>query len=631
MELQFDSNGSPFVEWGGNVIRLEKEPITEKELVEKAEKELRETPELREQALRELRQLLKEETSLVIPIEKDDFLLKFLRPCKFYAESAFKRIQAYYKFRLSHADYCRDLMPTTIRSAFDHSIVSILAPRDQHGRRIMLVESGERWNPREVPLGEVFRGVQLGLESAMVEPRTQVCGVIVILDMKGLSFSHIMQFTPSFAKMVMCGVIVILDMKGLSFQAKMVVDWIQVTIERWNPREVPLGEVFRGVQLGLESGMVEPRTQVCGVIVILDMKGLSFSHIMQFTPSFAKMVVDWIQLGLESGMVEPRTQVCGVIVILDMKGLSFSHIMQFTPSFAKMVVDWIQDSIPIRLKAIHIVSQPYIFNMLFAIFKPFLREKLRKRIHFHGADRESLYAHVDKMALRARHGGDLPEPEIPGEVLWKMLHHYEDDFKARHGGDLPEPEIPGEVLWKMLHHYEDDFKCKYCSFILTYLLHESLYAHVDKKALRARHGGDLPEPEIPGEVLWKMLHHYEDDFKYKKALRARHGGDLPEPEIPGEVLWKMLHHYEDDFKYKKSLRARHGGDLPEPEIPGEVMWKMLHHYEDDFKWPSNELLTERTMTPFLCEFKYDRNQLSTSIPEQPDLLFKMFRLDDSNQ
>ncbi|KAI5638399.1 hypothetical protein NE865_09033 [Phthorimaea operculella] len=49
------------------------------------------------------------------------------------------------------------------------------------------------------------------------------------------------------------------------------------------------------------------------------------------------------------------------------------------------------------------------------------------------------------------------------------------------------------------------------------------------------------------------------------------------------------------------------------------------------RWPSNELLTEQTMTPFLCEFKYDRNQLSTSIPEQPDLLFKMFRLDDSNQ
>ncbi|XP_026321621.1 alpha-tocopherol transfer protein-like [Hyposmocoma kahamanoa] len=293
MEIHYDENGTPYVDWGGNTIRLEKEPITEKVLIEKAEKELRETPEIREQALRELRELLKAEKSLIIPSEKDDFLLKFLRPCKFYATSALKRIQAYYKFRRSHSDYCRDLMPSTIRSAFNHNIVSILAPRDQHGRRIMFVESGALWNPRDVPLSEVFRGVQLGLESAMVEPRTQVCGVITIIDMKGLSFSQ---------------------------------------------------------------------------------------------------------------------------------------VLQFTPSFAKMVVDWIQDCIPIRLKAVHIVNQPYIFNMLFAVFKPFLREKLRSRIFFHG-NSPNLLNHVDAIALRKRHGGLLPEPEISGDVLWKMLYHYEEDFK----------------------------------------------------------------------------------------------------------------------------------------------------------------------------------------------------------
>ncbi|KPI94647.1 Alpha-tocopherol transfer protein-like [Papilio xuthus] len=295
MELLYDADGTPFVMWGENLIQLERMPITEKEYVEKAEKELRETPEIVEKAVAELREMLKKDTSLFVPLQDDNYLMKFLRPSKFYPESAFKRIQAYYKFRQSHESYCSNLVPSAVKPAFDHSIISILAPRDQHGRRIMLVESGERWQPRLVPLSDVFRGVQLALESAMSEPRTQINGVIVILDMKGLSFSQ---------------------------------------------------------------------------------------------------------------------------------------VMQFTPSFAKMVVDWIQDCIPIRLKAVHIVSQPYIFNMLFAIFKPFLREKLRSRIFFHGSDKQSLLTHVDPKALRKRHGGLLPEPEINGEVLWKMLHHYEENFKV---------------------------------------------------------------------------------------------------------------------------------------------------------------------------------------------------------
>lgn len=59
MEIQFGSDGVPFVTWGDNKIMLELNPIDDEVSKEKAKTELRETPEVVEQALIELRQLLK--------------------------------------------------------------------------------------------------------------------------------------------------------------------------------------------------------------------------------------------------------------------------------------------------------------------------------------------------------------------------------------------------------------------------------------------------------------------------------------------------------------------------------------------------------------------------------------------
>lgn len=79
-------------------------------------------------------------------------------------------------------------------------------------------------------------------------------------------------------------------------------------------------------------------------------------------------------------MVEPLSQICGALVILDMDGLPMGHVLHFTPIFAAMLLDYLQDCICMRLKAVHIVNNSYIFNIVFNIFKPFIREKLRKRV-----------------------------------------------------------------------------------------------------------------------------------------------------------------------------------------------------------------------------------------------------------
>lgn len=57
-----------------------------------------------------------------------------------------------------------------------------------------------------------------------------------------------------------------------------------------------MDEVFKGCVLFLEAAMLEPETQVCGAVVVFDMEGLSMQQVWQFTPPFAKRIVDWLQV-----------------------------------------------------------------------------------------------------------------------------------------------------------------------------------------------------------------------------------------------------------------------------------------------------------------------------------------------
>lgn len=175
--------------------------------------------------------------------------------------------------------------------------------------------------------------------------------------------------------------------------------------EKWKTSEVTLDEVFKGAVLFLELAMLEPETQVCGAVVVFDMDGLSLSQTTKFTPMFAKRIVDWLQV-------------------------SFSLIFFFVTS---VLFIFLQDSVPLRIKNIHIVNQPYIFKIVFNLFKPFLREKLRNRIIFHGTDRKSLHQHLSPKCLPECYGGSLNLPRINGpqwlELLLQCDQEYEGTFR----------------------------------------------------------------------------------------------------------------------------------------------------------------------------------------------------------
>ncbi|XP_076647670.1 alpha-tocopherol transfer protein isoform X1 [Halictus rubicundus] len=262
---------------------------------EKAKKELRETPEVVQQALKDIKVMVQGEPDLTLP-EDDEFFQKFLRPCKWYPKSTYELLKRFYKFRANHPRHCDNLLPSNEKKVLSAEILIPLPDRTPNGCRVLLINAGRKWNTKEISIDEIFRSVMLSLDAAMAEPKTQIAGVHVILNMEGMSLRH---------------------------------------------------------------------------------------------------------------------------------------VAQLTPTFAAMLTDWVQRCLPCRLKGIHIVNQPFIFNMVYAVFKPFLLEKTQKRLHFHGTDRDALISHLGAKSVPTDLGGEMVLPKVPiGEGICEYFCWYEKEFEA---------------------------------------------------------------------------------------------------------------------------------------------------------------------------------------------------------
>lgn len=68
--------------------------------------------------------------------------------------------------------------------------------------------------------------------------------------------------------------------------------------------------------------------------------------------------------------------------------------------------------------------------MVFALFKPFLQEKLRSRIIFHGKNRKTLHQYIDSTCLPACYGGSLDLPRIEGPQWLELLEKCDSEFKG---------------------------------------------------------------------------------------------------------------------------------------------------------------------------------------------------------
>ncbi|CAH1175807.1 unnamed protein product [Phaedon cochleariae] len=240
----------------------------DQEWLRRAEEELGETPEVFQRELDALRSMLQNDTNIRVP-DHDKFLVRFLRARKFDSKKAFHMLRRYYLMKIKCPELFGCPLPSQSETMFQLQAQNMLSQRDQLGRRVYIIR-----------------------------------------------------------------------------------------VDNFDSSKAAIEEVFRTNTLALENAVREPETQIAGLVVILDMAGLSLQH--------AKF---------------------------------------FTPYYAKKMVELVQETFPLRFKGFHIVNEPFYFDAVVAVLKPFLKEKIRKRIILHGSDISSLHAFVPIDILPTEYGG----------------------------------------------------------------------------------------------------------------------------------------------------------------------------------------------------------------------------------
>ncbi|XP_034833567.1 clavesin-1-like [Maniola hyperantus] len=129
----------------------------------------------------------------------------------------------------------------------------------------------------------------------------------------------------------------------------------------------------------------------------------------------------------EIAAMQPKLQVLGVTIIVDLEGLSVRHVRQLTPTIASQIVSLMGVSFPLLNHSLHIIRYSWILNTFFNIFKQFIPQAAWNRLHFHGYNMSSLHKHIDPEYLPQEYGGKCRDVITFGEWVGG-LDRYKDDF-----------------------------------------------------------------------------------------------------------------------------------------------------------------------------------------------------------
>ncbi|XP_070539742.1 alpha-tocopherol transfer protein-like [Ptychodera flava] len=143
---------------------------------------------------------------------------------------------------------------------------------------------------------------------------------------------------------------------------------------------------------------------------------------------------------LETLLFDEDVQVNGIVIVMDWEKLSPSELKYTTPTVLKRSADAYLNAMPIRLKVVHFVRPPGIFEILYGIMKTFLTKKISKRIYMHSDESGTLHQHIPSSMLPSHFGGQLPGYDNT-EFVNRIMEAEEEFIYNNQFGFLKSPDV----------------------------------------------------------------------------------------------------------------------------------------------------------------------------------------------
>ncbi|XP_035221024.1 alpha-tocopherol transfer protein-like [Stegodyphus dumicola] len=117
------------------------------------------------------------------------------------------------------------------------------------------------------------------------------------------------------------------------------------------------------------------------------------------------------------------TSVCGCVIVFDLKDFTLQMLFKYvTPKYLIFIIRCLQNCFPLRIKGMHLINEPYFFQIFFEIVKVALPKKLRERIFLHGRKLEGLHKFIPAEILPNELGGKAG-PFDSTEMFNYVLRH----------------------------------------------------------------------------------------------------------------------------------------------------------------------------------------------------------------